>query len=301
MINTKSITLKKLEMKKFFAVIMLVLVLFSCKEKEKKEIEMLKQKVEQLQQENITKDSTINQFFQVLNEIEDNLAIIKEKERIIAKNAAMGNELKGHVRDRINEDIQLINELMAKNKQSIRGLSQQIKDSNIKAKELMERIDQTSRMLEERDVEISLLKERLTQLNFSVEVLNAAIDTLSREKELLIKEVENKIDLLNMAWYSYGTKKELTDNAIIEKAGGFLGLGKTIKLRSDFNEDYFTKIDITQTASVPLFAKKATLITSHPTGSYSFVENEAKIIEKLEITDVEKFWSASKYLVILVE
>lgn len=262
---------------------------------------MLKQKVEQLQQENITKDSTINQFFQVLNEIEDNLAIIKEKERIIAKNAAMGNELKGHVRDRINEDIQLINELMAKNKQSIRGLSQQIKDSNIKAKELMERIDQTSRMLEERDVEISLLKERLTQLNFSVEVLNAAIDTLSREKELLIKEVENKIDLLNMAWYSYGTKKELTDNAIIEKAGGFLGLGKTIKLRSDFNEDYFTKIDITQTASVPLFAKKATLITSHPTGSYSFVENEAKIIEKLEITDVEKFWSASKYLVILVE
>jgi len=291
----------QIKMKKYLVLLTIVAVVFSCKEKEKKEIEILKQQVEALRSDNQMKDSTINKFFSVLNEIEGNLIVIKEKENTISKNAALGTEMQSDVRERINEDIQFINELMARNKQSIRSLAKQVKDSDFKVEGLEQRIEQTSRLLNERDSQIELLKESLTSLNFSLEVLNATIDTLNIEKEMLAKEVESKIDLLNMAWYAYGTKKELVDNGIVEKTGGFIGIGRTLKLKPDFNEDYFTKIDVTKASSIPLFVKEATLVTSHPSGSYQLVQNEAKIIEQIDIVDAEKFWSASKYLVIVVE
>ena len=288
-------------MKKYLVLLIAILLVFSCKEKEKKEIETLKQQVEALRNDNQMKDSVINQFFRVLNEIEENLIVIKEKENTISKNAALGAEMQSDVRERINEDIQFINELIAQNKKSIRSLAKQVKDSDFKVEGLEQRIEQTSRLLSERDSQIELLKESLANLNFSLEVLNATIDTLNVEKELLAKEVESKIDLLNMAWYAYGTKRELVDNGVVEKTGGFIGIGKTLKLKPDFNENYFTKIDVTKTPSIPLFAKKARLVTSHPSESFQLVLNESNIIEKIDIVDAESFWSASKYLVIVVD
>ncbi|HOP03049.1 MAG TPA: hypothetical protein PL017_03400 [Tenuifilaceae bacterium] len=288
-------------MKKYLVLLIAILLVFSCKEKEKKEIETLKQQVEALRNDNQMKDSVINQFFRVLNEIEENLIVIKEKENTISKNAALGAEMQSDVRERINEDIQFINELMTQNKKSIRSLAKQVKDSDFKVEGLEQRIEQTSRLLSERDSQIELLKESLANLNFSLEVLNATIDTLNVEKELLAKEVESKIDLLNMAWYAYGTKRELVDNGVVEKTGGFIGIGKTLKLKPDFNENYFTKIDVTKTPSIPLFAKKARLVTSHPSESFQLVLNESNIIEKIDIVDAESFWSASKYLVIVVD
>jgi hypothetical protein len=52
---------------------------------------------------------------------------------------------------------------------------------------------------------------------------------------------------------------------------------------------------------VPLFAKKAKLVTTHPNESYNLVKNQEGVVEKIDITDPEKFWSASKYLVIIIE
>ena len=44
--------------------------------------------------------------------------------------------------------------------------------------------------------------------------------------------------------------------------------------------------------------KKTSLITSHPTDSYVFVTDNFKT--KLQIKDVAKFWSLSKYAVVEV-
>ena len=60
----------------------------------------------------------------------------------------------------------------------------------------------------------------------------------------------------------------------------------------------FTKADLRNVSSIPLNVKKATLMTSHPEGSYTFVEKEGKVITELSITNPEEFWSVSKYLVI---
>jgi len=44
--------------------------------------------------------------------------------------------------------------------------------------------------------------------------------------------------------------------------------------------------------------KKATLVSSHPAGSYEFVMNDSGVFESLVIKDKSKFWEYSKVLVI---
>ncbi len=290
-------------MNRIIIVTLIALSIFaiSCKEKEKKQIELLTKENEALRSDSKSKDSTINEFFQILNEIEANLALIKEKENVIAKGTARGTELKEDTRNQINDDIRVINELMLKNKKSIRLLNQKLQDSNIKIAELEKMLTKTNQMLMTRDSEIVVLKERLADLNFSIQTLNLTVDTLRLEKDQLNKTVSKQTEAINTAYYAFGTKKELETNKVVDKTGGFLGLGKTTKLKSDFDQSYFTRIDITKTLSIPLFAKKAKIVTTHPNESYTLVKNPEGVIEKIEITDYEKFWSASKYLVIIIE
>ena len=71
-------------------------------------------------------------------------------------------------------------------------------------------------------------------------------------------------------------------------------------MKEDFNKTYFTKVDISTTNTISLAAKKAKVITTHPSGSYKIEGADGKA-EKLTIINAEDFWSASKYLVIVVE
>ena len=288
-------------MKKLVFIFLASTILWGCNQEEKREIEKLNQQVQDLKSESLAKDSTINNFFRVLNEIETNISLVMQKEQIIAKNAAMGNEMESDARERIQNDINTINELMAKNKQSINYLNKQLKGANFQIHEFQERLKKAQEMLEMRDTEVEGLKTRLAELDFSIESLNASLDTLTFAKEQLEQEVKKHVSELNAAWYAFGTKKELLENNVTEKVGGFLGIGRSFKLKADFNEAYFTKIDITETLSIPLFSKNATLITTHPLDSYELVVNEKGIVERIEILDYRMFWGTSKYLLIQVD
>jgi len=104
---------------------------------------------------------------------------------------------------------------------------------------------------------------------------------------------------LNTAYFAYGTKRELKDNGVITKEGGFIGIGKTSKLKNDFNDNYFEKIDITQKKEITIVGRKPELVTSHPSSSFKLEQGDES--SKLTISDPEKFWGASKYLVIVVQ
>jgi hypothetical protein len=109
-----------------------------------------------------------------------------------------------------------------------------------------------------------------------------------------------KTEKLNTAFYAFGTSKELIKNGVLTKEGGFIGIGKIQKMKDDFNKNYFTKVDVSTTNTLVLGAKKAKLITTHPSGSYKIEGADGKA-EKLVITNSEEFWGTSKYLVIVVE
>lgn len=280
----------------FITAIALLLVVFSCNQKEIDQLTLDKQNLEKEKHE---KDSVINDMIYSINEIQANLDIIKDKQSIITVNAG-DNERTESTVDEINSDLQLINELMEENNKTINELRRKLKNSNSKITELEKMLDRTLQQLEEKNVEIAQLKQDLIALNIKIEYMSASMDTLKREGEAKDAVIEEKTVELNTAYYAMGTKKELIENNIITKDGGFIGIGKTEKLNKDFNVDYFTKIDIRETKAISLGSKKMKIVTTHPSSSYKVISKD-DIYESIEILDPNAFWKASKYLVILLD
>ena len=103
----------------FLALTLAVAFTWSCRQGE---VDTLKGENSKLLTETLKKDSTINMLFQAFNEIEENLEVIKAKQNMISADAKGNPEMGQNVRDRINDDITSINDLMDKNKRTIASL-----------------------------------------------------------------------------------------------------------------------------------------------------------------------------------
>lgn len=237
-------------------------------------------------------DSSIQSFIRGFNDIQDNLDAIKEKEKMVTA-SSKDAETRKTKKEQIVADIQAMYDIMNKNKQSLAAMKKKYNDSNKKNAELEKFITRLTADLETKDGEIKDLKTQLEKLNVEMTTLNTNYQEVTQESAV-------KTEKLNTAFYTFGTAKELIKNGVLTKEGGFIGMGKTEKMKGDFNKEYFTKVDASTTTEIVLAAKKAKLLTTHPTGSYKIVGADGKA-EKLVITNVDDFWSVSKYLVIVVE
>lgn len=237
------------------------------------------------------KEAAIQEFIGAFNEIQENLNEIKSKEKIVT-NASTAGDVKSK-EGQIKEDIQAIYDLMQKNKSRIGSLSKKLKDSNLKLEGLEKMIENLQNSLNLKDSEIAELKTKIESLNIELTNLNTNYQNVEAESA-------QKTEELNTAYYAIGTSKELKEKNVISREGGFIGLGKITKVKEDFNKEYFTKVNIEQTSVINIGAKKAKIVTSHPKSSYKTVGTE-KNVEKIEITNAKEFWSASKYLVVIIE
>ncbi len=282
-----------------FALMSMVFGFTSCNTHED-ELKALQLSKDSLMNQLNGRDSTIDSFFESFNEIQDNLTAIKEKENIINMNTSGNFESTPEMKDQIQNDIQSIYDLLKANKNKIAILQKRMKSSNIKIKALKETIDNLMKQIQDKDVEIGNLKQKLEDMNIQINILETNVDSLKGENVTKDETITEKENELNTAFYVFGTKKELKDNGIITKEGGFIGIGKIAKLRNDFNKDYFSQIDIRTTKEIPLACKKAKILTTHPAGSYELITKDNKV-EKIVIKDEKEFWKVSKYLVIVIE
>ena len=253
----------------------------------------------------VQKDNTILEYIGAMNDIQSNLDSIKAIEKIVSVQTAPGTEVKAEAKKRIVEDIAQINNLLQKNKELVKALQGKLRNSNLKIVELEKMIESLNKQMGEKDEEVASLKQQLEKLNIDVAGLNQKVETITKESEQAIKEKNEVIDTktteLNTAYYAFGTKKELETKNVIEKEGGVLGMGKTLKLKKDFNRDFFMKVDIREFNQLQLNTKKAKLVTFHPDGSYHMTMTAKKTVESFIIDKPEEFWKASKYLLIVVE
>ncbi|MDP2337420.1 MAG: hypothetical protein Q8N05_13430 [Bacteroidota bacterium] len=284
--------------------ILSVVVLASCGQ-HKKEIARMQSKQDSIAQLGVQKDNSILEFISSMNEIQMNMDSVKTLQKLVSVQTAPGTELKAEAKKRIIEDIRQINDLLQKNKELVKSMQGKLNRSNVKIKELENMIAMLNKQMVEKDGELARLNVELENLHVNVAGLNQKIETITAESEKAIREktqtIEAQTIAINTAFYAFGTKKELEEKNVIEKEGGFLGLGKTLKMKKDFNRDYFMKIDIREFSQLPLNTKKAKLVTYHPEGSFHFVMTDTKTVESLVIDKPEEFWKASKYLLIVVE
>ena len=254
-------------------------LLWACKEDptQSEQYKQLDQERQTVAAESGLKDSTINNLFGTINNISENLRAIKEKQGILGKNEQGGVETGPDAEKRIAADLYMIDSLLSENKKLIARMRNNAKANKTKLSEL--------------EKTITTLKEQLTSTNASLASMIQMYQ--DKDQQAIAQRAE-----LNKAFYCVGTAKELKENGVVTKEGGFVGIGKSTKLNTQgMNMQYFKQVDVTQVLDVPVNAKKAKLITSHPAGSYKMDAVEGKT-DKLVITDPNAFWSVSKYLVI---
>jgi chromosome segregation ATPase len=190
---------------------------------------------------------------------------------------------------------------MEENKKKLAYLNEKLRQSDYKMSSLEKMISTLKAQLISKDSELVDLNSQLMKVNANVVQLKSNIAELKASGEKLNQTIQEQTNQINTAYYVIGTYKQLKAEKVLDKDGGFLGMGASEKVKQDFNQNAFTKIDITQTKEITIEHKKAEFVTVHPAGTYTMNKNDKKIYEKLIITNPEKFWEASKYLVIVID
>lgn len=257
------------------------------------------------------RDSVISELDGEISEIEQSITFIKTKREQLEFEY---RESSRNRKERILEDIQLMNDLLAESEQKLEDLTKRLHDSDIEINSFKKRLAVVNSELQNQSQIVSNLKNELdkkdamiaemgtkvenleTVLVVQTDSLTVLTDSVERSSEM-IKEMDQQ---LHKAYWAMGTFKELRDNNVVDREGGFLGIGKTKILKQDFNEEYFTELDIRETDIIPLNAKKAEVISDHAAKSYRFVYQD-DLISYLKIEDPNEFWKRTKYAIIEVK
>ena len=283
-------------MKKLFIVALAIAGLASCDQNKQTADEATRQRDSLLQVIN-QKDDEMNELMDCVNEVQDGFRRINEAEgRITVQN---GNPETASSRGIIQENMQYIQDVMKQNRELIAQLQDKLKNSTLNVKSLERTIQNLQAQLESQNQRIQELEASLAEKNIVIAEQGDQIDNLNENVNNLTQENRQKSETLatqdkdlHPAWFVFGTKAELKEQKIL-KDGDVLKTG-------DFNKDYFTQIDIRVVKEIKLYSKSAQLLTTHPAGSYT-LQKDQKGEYVLRITDANKFWSISKYLVIRVK
>jgi len=278
-----------------------MMIMTSCGKKKEQQILELQSDKARLEREYERKDSLLNELFLSVNAIEKNLSDITLREKLITDAPATELRSDMDVREKIMEEIIMINNIIEENKKRISQLKNQLKKSDVNIASLQDNIKLLNQRIEEKEREIADLKEQLVKANFKIEQLNATVDTLEEanaEKSKVISQQDLLIGEMNTVWYVIGTKKELQDKEIIDKSGGLFS--GDMKMNDMINPDDFTTADIRKITRINFETKKAELATVHPAGSYKFIE-EDEIVKGIEILNPSEFWKSSRFLVVIIK
>ncbi len=250
------------------------------------------------------RDSLVNDLANTFDEIEANLTFINSKRSQLMIDSKEGAPTK---KEEIVADIKLMNTMLEESSKKIEELNKKLKSSGIEINSFKNKIAQLSKDLEEQNTNVQQLTSELEKRNYQIAELDEKVNQLENHismkedslkmKAQIITEKDNK---MNTAYFASGTFKELKENGVLQKDGGFLFLGRSDKLKDNFNQDYFTELDTRKTDMFPLFSKKVEIISEHPDSSYSYVYEDDKIAY-LKIENPEEFWKVTKYAVVEVK
>lgn len=242
-------------------------------------------------------ENTVNEFISDFIEIERNLDSVSAKQHILISKTSKGSDLKPNQKEIINADIAAINKLMEQNNKKLKALNAKVKGATTKNLKLEETVVLLNNQLNTKYYQLADLNEKLRQSNAQIEFMEMVVDIMAFDNIKQYYEIDSLQNEQNTAYYVIADKHDLVEWGLIDREGGFLGMGKSSKLSDNIDLGKFTKINIFTTTNIPINTKNIKIITSHPSNTYTYNKVEKEITSIL-INDPEKFWSNSKYLVI---
>jgi flagellar biosynthesis chaperone FliJ len=277
-------------MKQLFVLIPLFFFLVSCRQETKTEQvivpaekapDTLAEAYNKLKKELAIRDSVLVFFTSTMSEVQNNVLLIRKKQAGLKKGkkaAVMAN-------------LKFIDSVMTRNKELLKRLQENTGKGQGESNAYNGFISMLNDLVDDKSKQIDALLTDMESMNKDFGNLYARYKEVSEENE-------EKSRILSKAWFTSGTEQELLKKGVVIKEGGVLGIGSSRKLSDAFNKSNFEEIDINKFKSIKVQSKKSKIITTHPSDSYSVVQTGSETL--VIITQPEKFWNASKFLVVLV-
>ncbi len=246
------------------------------------------------------KDIELESLFQELNEIDSSLNVVTSQYTKVSKVANTSGEISKDTKSSIKSNIETINNLLKENKNKVANVNARMNKNNKENEQLKTFVRNLESRIKEQEEQIQSLTAELAKKNIQIDNLNkdiADLNTKTKQRDAQIMKIE---DEKNAAYFVVGTKKELLTKQVIDRKGGFIGIGKASVLANDPEYANLTKIDIRNTQEIPLTGKKIKIITSHPTDSYT-LEGSEKAPTSIRIRNPEQFWRGNRCLVIMID
>jgi chromosome segregation ATPase len=287
-------------MKKFTAIMAVgIAILSSCSNSEKANTEQEQQEaIQQATREELaTAVNDRDQLLSLMNEIQEGLNDIKNLENIVTVNTSETPDR----REQIKNDIAAIQQALADRQTRLDQLEKKLSSSNLYSANLKKTIESLRSQIETQSAEIDRLNgelanahKHIAELGNKVDSLNTTVSNVSSERDAAKQHSEELTNEMNVCYYAIGSSKELKDHKILES--GFLK--KTKIMKTEFDQEFFTKADKRNLTVLSLHSNKAEVLTNQPADSYSIVDQNGQKV--LKITNSEKFWSLTNYLVVKI-
>lgn len=286
------------------AIFAIMLGLTSCVENSGK-YKAMQARLDSLQVNYNAQSAELDEVFATINEIEEGLSSIRETENILTVQTADGMTVTKGSKAQLKKDIEAIQGAIDNYQQEIEKLknNNRIQSEQFKKRlaamqqELQEKsgiIEKISKQLKEKDATIKKQNKQIATLGEAVATLKEEVTNLNDEGIKLRNALADQEEEIYSVYYIVGTKAELIEAGVMTKGGLF----KSAKVSYQSEKDAFIKIDLREIAAINTNSSKAKVMSIHPKGTYSFVENDGEMT--LEISDPQAFWEQTKYLVIQV-
>ncbi|PXV63850.1 hypothetical protein CLV62_11299 [Dysgonomonas alginatilytica] len=278
-------------------------MLASCNVKNSDEYKALQAERDSLLQVSSKGQSDVSDLMAMINQVEENFAQIKEAEKYLTIESKSKGEMSSDTKSRITDNFQMINEILKKNKADIETLNKKLKNAGGQSAQLKQTVERLTAELEQRSAAITELREALTvrdaqiaSLTGEVEKLNTNVEDLSNKNVEQSNKIKEQEKALNTGYYIFGTSKELKEAKVV--TGGFISSPKILK--ESIDKSTFIKIDIRDVKEIPVYAKKAKVLSDQPKDSYT-IAKDANSQVVIKINDYKRFWSLGQFLIIQVD
>ena len=283
---------------------LLLVLIYSCAEKAEKKpddaaLKDCRKQVTKLENHLLDAHMSASRLEELVYKLTQSYMIIDEKLRLIQKYQRDPSK-----KEFLNRTASEINLFFAQSTALIDSAESDIRKSGIASSSLLPILESVREYLNFQEKlfvdvygNVGAIQQQVSKLEQAVKAKEEELN--HREKDAHQKMEQQEREKRRVK-YLVGNKVELDRSKAVKKSGGILGVGGSLKLSDKLDDTYFQAGDYIVLKEISLGnSKKVNLITTHPKGTYIVVETPGE--KFLKITNPEKFWSASKYLVVEVD
>lgn len=186
-------------------------------------------------------------------------------------------------------------------KKKIAKLEAQLAGSRTQLKSVQQIVDRLKASIGEKETIMAELQDRLGIMGETIEEERRLADRQIATREQTIQEKKDALDeaawAANTIYYTIGKRSDLKDRGVIDRKGGFLGIGKVTQVTKSLETGDFTELNLLETTEIrfPATKKGYSVLSNHVATTYSVAKDGNEYV--LTVTDPENF-RKQKFLVI---